>query len=173
MHCIFEGETSSSKILFLDLAECSLGQITSMISSLTETPSVIDVPRDQKKRFVVPSDYNEYFSSLRTHFVTNFSDEPLICNLVRAMLILVQNNIFYSIAKFIKIHAFYKLSWKDDVRILANTNAFKVYYVRRCINQAEKKESEAEQKLNSEDRYIHECLAAFAFGTEHKKYSHY
>ena len=160
VQCIFESETTSNKILSLDLVGCSIGEITSLVSNLTETPSIIDVLPEQKKRFVVPRDYNEYFTVLKTHFVDKFPEDPLISNLLRALLMVIQNNIFYSIAKFIKVQRFFKLSWKDDFRILADSNAFKVYYVRLYLRQAEKKLSESSELYPPEDLKVVRCLAA-------------
>lgn len=159
MQCIFESESASNQILTLDLVGCSIGEITSLVSNLTETPSIID-GTETKKRFVVPRDYNEYFTVLRQHFVEQFPAEPLIANLLRALLMVIQNNIFYSIAKFIKVQRFFKLSWKDDFRILADSNAFKVYYVRLYLRQAEKKLAESSELYPPEDLKVFRSLAA-------------
>ena len=94
------------------------------------------------------------------HFVARFPADPLIANLLRALLMVIQNNIFYSIAKFIKVQRFFKLSWKDDFRILADSNAFKVYYVRLYLRQAEKKLAESSELYPPEDLKVLRCFAA-------------
>ena len=128
--------------------------ITSTISDLTGTHNILDVPENQKRRFVLQKDYNEYFFGLLDHFNSTFPSDLKITNIVRSLLILIQNNIFYSKAKFIKLIKFYKLNWKDDVRILANSNAFKAYLLRVAINNHEKKLAESPEAIPAEDQLV-------------------
>jgi hypothetical protein len=141
--CIFDSEQASNKLLFLDLVGCSLQEITSQIAELTETPDLLGDQPNSKRRFVLQKDYKEYFSALVDRFASRRNDILLI-PLVQALLTLIQNNIFYNIAKVTKLIKFYKLNWKDDVRILANTGAFKTYLLRTYLDNAEKKKDNYE-----------------------------
>lgn len=138
VNCIFDGEQRSNRILCLDLVSCSLQEITAQIAALTETPDLLEVSPDTKRRFVLQKDYSEYFDSLVSRF-TGQGGELRLVALVKALLTLLQNNIFYNVAKITKLIKFYKLNWKDDVRILANSRAFKAYLHRSCRDSLDKK----------------------------------
>lgn len=137
--CIFDGEQPSNKILFLDLVTCSLQEITAQIAALTNTADLLDSIPDTKRRFVLQKDYSEYFDALVKRYAEQGNEIKLV-PVIKALLTLIQNNIFYNIAKITKLIKFYKLNWKDDVRILANSRAFKAYLHRSCLYSLEKKQ---------------------------------
>lgn len=66
----------------------------------------------------------------------------------------MQNNIFYNIVKITKLIKFYKLNWKDDVRLLANANAFKNYLLRIYIGNSEKKGDDGNKLEEREDKFL-------------------
>lgn len=99
-------------------------------------------------------DYNEYYNAL----VSSLSAGPVVDSgaviRLQSLLILMQNNIFYTIVKITKLIKFYKLNWKDNVRLLANAMAFKNYLLRTCISNSEKKGEEANKLEDREERFI-------------------
>jgi hypothetical protein len=141
--------------------DCALTDITATIAELSGTKDILDVEGDIKRRFVLQKDYNEYFFVLLDQFEKKFPSDIKICNIVRALLILIQNNIFYSITKFMKLIKFYKLNWKDDVRILANSNAFKAYLLRVTLSNLDKRQSESPELLSVEDQKLVDAIKAF------------
>lgn len=144
-------------ILYLDLVDCTLQEIIYMIRQVTEIPSIIE-GETERRRFILQKDYNVYFVGLLEHFKKSFPLDMEVNNIIRALLIVMQNNIFFNITKSIKLIKFYKLKGTDDVRILLNCNAFKNYLM--ICNKRESEGDEVARRKNSraEDEQILEVL---------------
>lgn len=154
VRCIFDNDQSSNKVLFIDLVDSSLLHITSVIAELTETLNVFHCDPNFKRRFVLQKDYIEYYNALVDAYTVSQSSESGLVNRLRALLLLMQNNIFYNIVKITKLIKFYKLNWKDDVRLLANANAFKNYLLRIYIGNSEKKGDDGNKLEEREDKFL-------------------
>ena len=149
---MFDSDSRGSKVVYANFVDCSLQEITSTIADLTGTDDILESSQSKKRRFVLQKDYNEYYDGLIAEFRDQFKSETRLSNVIRSLLTMIQNNIFYSITKFIKLIKFYRLNWRDDVRLLSHSNAFKIYLCRVTLESSEK--AQADQLFDAKDLKI-------------------
>lgn len=188
-------------MLFLDLVDYGLEDITRTIADLTQTEWIkpsdhIPVPRprvgsDQsaegqegsnedhpteqqasrpldteqpqlqdpikKRRSVLEKDYKEYYIELKRLFHSQQAGDAPLMTVMKAVLTLIQNNVFYSICKLIKLLKFYsKLQLDDDARVLTNALAFKKFLLRDVLRKQDRANQESDSVV-SKERLIFEA----------------
>lgn len=111
----------------------------------------------KKRRSVLEKDYKEYYIELKRQYHSQQAGDAPLVIVMKAVLTLIQNNVFYSICKLIKLLKFYtKLQLDDDARLLTNALAFKKFLLRDVLRKQDRVMQDSDL-LISRERLIFEA----------------